>query len=114
LLDNPRDLCVLHGDMHHENVSYKAQRGWLAFDPKGLYGERTFDAVNILRNPIQARDLVLNESRLFKHAALLAHDMKLDLNRLLTYTFVFTCLSASWVLDDGDEADLDLRIDEIV
>jgi streptomycin 6-kinase len=114
LLDNPRDVCVLHGDIHHENVRYKAQRGWLAYDPKGLYGERTFDTANILRNPIPRRDLVLNESRLLKHAAILAQDMHLDLDRILTYLFVFTCLSASWISEDSEEADLDLRVANIV
>jgi len=32
-------------------------RGWIAIDPKGLLGERTFDFVNILRNPDAATAL---------------------------------------------------------
>ena len=35
-----RDVVVLHGDMHHENVLKFSSRGWPAIDPKGLVGER--------------------------------------------------------------------------
>src|SRR5690606_37240043 len=39
LLANQRDRVVLHGDLHHDNVLDFGDRGWLAIDPKGLYGE---------------------------------------------------------------------------
>ncbi|WP_158805312.1 aminoglycoside phosphotransferase family protein [Acidisoma sp. L85] len=41
---------VLHGDIHHENIR-QAGRGWLAIDPKGLVGDRAYDAANALCNP---------------------------------------------------------------
>ena len=37
LLDNPRALRSLHGDLHHDNVIL-GPRGWLAIDPKGVLG----------------------------------------------------------------------------
>jgi streptomycin 6-kinase len=40
LLSAPRDVRVLHGDIHHGNVLDFGSLGWLAIDPKGLYGER--------------------------------------------------------------------------
>ncbi len=113
LLNDPREVRVLHGDMHHENIRWCAGRGWLAFDPKGLLGERTFDAANTLRNPWNRIDLVHNEARLLHTAAILAKDMKLDLPRLLAYTFVYACLSASWMVHSGDPAH-DLRTAEII
>ncbi len=51
LLDHPRDEGVLHGDLHHDNVVFDAVRGWLAIDPKGLWGECAYDVANLLRNP---------------------------------------------------------------
>jgi streptomycin 6-kinase len=56
LLADPRDVVVLHGDMHHENVldfgpPEEGGRGWLAIDPWGVIGERTYDYANIARNP---------------------------------------------------------------
>jgi streptomycin 6-kinase len=106
LVTNPLDRHVLHGDMHHENVRYHAQRGWLAFDPKGLVGERTYDAANTLCNPIDMNDLVQDENRLLKNASILSEIMGIERSRILQFTFAYTCLSASWHLtDDPDSQD---------
>lgn len=34
LLSAPRDIAILHGDLHHDNVLDFGDRGWLAIDPK--------------------------------------------------------------------------------
>lgn len=116
LLAHPREVCLLHGDMHHQNVRYLEGRGWLAFDPKGLIGERTYDAANILCNPIDMPELVENEARLLRHVAILSETMAVDRSRLLNFVYVYACLSASWFLEDGSEADAqhDLAIARIV
>ena len=36
LLAEPREVSVVHGDLHHGNVLDFGPRGWLAIDPKGL------------------------------------------------------------------------------
>ena len=46
LLASPTDQGVLHGDLHHNNVVHDTTRGWLAIDPKGLWGERAYDVAN--------------------------------------------------------------------
>ena len=51
LLSEPREVGVLHGDLHHDNVLDFGVRGWLAIDPKRLVGERGFDFANIFTNP---------------------------------------------------------------
>ncbi|MBZ0301324.1 MAG: phosphotransferase [Anaerolineae bacterium] len=110
LLNDPREVCVLHGDIHHENIRHHARRGWLAFDPKGLYGERTFDAANALCNPVDMPELVENEARLLRNADILAGEMGLDGDRLLAFVLVYACLSASWSLEDGQNPAAALRI----
>src|SRR5262245_19610905 len=47
LLAEPREVAVLHGDIHHSNILDAGARGWLAIDPKGPVGERGFDFANI-------------------------------------------------------------------
>ena len=96
LLVDPRDVRVLHGDIHHRNIR-KAPRGWLAFDPKGLVGERTYDCANTLCNPVMP-ELVHNETRLLTNAAILADTLALDLSRVLAFTYAYACLNASWWL----------------
>ncbi len=106
LLTSQRDVVVLHGDVHHGNVLDGGDRGWLAIDPKGLLGERTFDFVKILRNPDTA--VALTPGRFDRQVALLVDAASLDRRRFLQWTLAFAGLSAAWYFADGAPADLDL------
>ena len=94
LLADQRDVRVLHGDIHHRNIR-QSTRGWLAFDPKGVVGERTYDCANTLCNPPMT-EIVHDETRLLTNAAILAEALAIDLARLLEFTYAYACLSASW------------------
>ncbi|HEX2907059.1 MAG TPA: aminoglycoside phosphotransferase family protein [Phototrophicaceae bacterium] len=100
LLGTPQRECVLHGDIHHHNIRWHPVRGWLAFDPKGLYGERTYDAANTLCGPAHARERVMSEERLLQVTQVLADGMGLHVGRLRTFVFAHMCLSAAWFEDD--------------
>lgn len=108
LLATPREVVGLHGDIHHGNVLDGGVRGWLAIDPKGLLGERTFDYVNILRNPDAVTALAPGR---FEHQlAIIARLASLERHRLLEWMLAFAGLSASWHLADGTSPALDLDI----
>jgi streptomycin 6-kinase len=111
LLAEPRDIVVLHGDIHHGNILDFGSRGWLAIDPKGLLGERAFDFVNILRNP--NAQVALTPGRFSRHVTIVADAADLNRTRLLQWTLAFTGLSAAWILGDGDTPDLDLAVAEL-
>ena len=108
LLADPRDVVVLHGDIHHGNVLDGGERGWLAIDHKGLLGERTFDFVNILRNPDAA--VAQAPGRFNRQVEVLAAAASVERRRLLDWTLAFAGLSAAWHLADGTPADLDFAI----
>jgi streptomycin 6-kinase len=108
LLTAPRDVVVLHGDIHHGNVLDGGERGWLAIDPKDLLGERTFDFVNILRNPDAAAALA--PGRFARQVEVLAAAASLERRRLVEWTLAFAGLSASWHLADGTPATLDFAV----
>jgi streptomycin 6-kinase len=105
LLANPREVRVLHGDVHHRNIR-DSPRGWLAFDPKGLVGERTYDCANTLCNPYRGQpkfdELVHDEKRLLANAGILSDELELELERVLEFTFAYACLSAAWSLKSHD------------
>ena len=103
LLDDPQEEVVLHGDIHHMNIRHHDERGWMVFDPKGLYGERTFDAANTLCNPHGMPELVENEDRILRISKILADGMGIDHPRLLAFVFCYACLSACWSVEDGDD-----------
>jgi streptomycin 6-kinase len=100
LLDDPRDIVVLHGDLHHGNVLDAGGRGWLAIDPKALAGERTFDFANIFCNP----DLqtATAPGRLGKQSMVVAEAAHLNRDRLLKWILAYAGLSAAWSLGSND------------
>ena len=109
LLSNEQNKVVLHGDMHHWNVR-QSERGWLAFDPKGLYGENTYDVANALLNPIGMPDITHDEARLLRHVKIYADALKIPSERVLAFAFAHACLSISWSIEDGDDYDEDFTI----
>lgn len=119
LLAAPKEVRVLHGDIHHRNIRQSA-RGWLAFDPKGLVGERTYDCANTLCNPFrgQARydELVHDEKRLLTNARILSDALGIELVRVLQFTFAYACLSAAWsqAAHDSDAAQWALEVATLV
>jgi len=108
LLADPRDVAVLHGDIHHGNVLDFGQPGWLAIDPKGLYGERGFDYANILCNPDDASALA--PGCFARRIALIAGASKIYRRRLLQWVLAWAGLSATWMLEDGAEPDSRLEV----
>lgn len=101
LLNNPKDEVVLHADIHHANIRQHPERGYLAFDPKGIYGERTYDAANMLYNPLDA--IAVNEERLFRTMGILSKALNLDFGRYVKFAYFYGCLSAAWSIEGGDE-----------
>jgi streptomycin 6-kinase len=110
LLTSPREQTVLHGDIHHDNVLDFAERGWLAIDPKRLYGERAFDYANIFCNPNYgiATDPEIFLCRVEQVCRLAG----LDRQRLLRWILAWAGLSAAWFMEDGEAADIDFRVAE--
>lgn len=99
LLAAPRDEGPLHGDLHHGNVLHGAARGWLAIDPKGLWGERTFDYANLFCNP--DLDIVAAPGRFDRLLALVTEEARLERRRLLCWIAAWSGLSTLWHRAEG-------------
>lgn len=116
LLAEPREVGVLHGDLHHGNVLDFGERGWLAINPKGLFGERGFDFANIFANP-DADDpthpVGTEPSRFRSRLEIVAEAAKLERRRLLCWILAWTGLSAVWCLDHGGSAAIALQVAEL-
>lgn len=115
LLAAPYAVGPLHGDLHHENVLDFGERGWLAIDPHGLIGERTFDYANIFTNPDLSdpnRPLATLPGRLEARLAVVIGATGIEPARLLSWVVAWTGLSAAWFIGDGDDkgAAIDLTI----
>jgi streptomycin 6-kinase len=87
---------VLHGDLHHFNILRSTRCGWLAIDPKGLYGDRHFDVCQFLRNPDPMPPHV-NRRRLDIFAA----ELGLNRQRLRDWCVVHAVLDLCWDFEEG-------------
>lgn len=104
----PREVTVLHGDIHHGNVLDFGPKGWLAIDPKGLYGERGFDYANIFCNPdIKS---ALAPGCFERRIGVVAQASEIDRRRLLQWVLAWTGLSAAWMLEDDIDPNVPLEV----
>ena len=110
LLADPREETLLHGDIHHDNVLDFGPRGWLAIDPKGLFGERAYDYLNMFYNPWPE---AAAPGRLRRQLPIVASAAGLDPVRLLAWILAYGGLSAAWTIDDGGDPTNALRVAEI-
>lgn len=116
LLATERDVVVLHGDLHHDNVLDFGPRGWLAIDPKSLIGERGFDYANIFTNPDLSdptRPIAIEPHIFTRRLDIVVAESGIARDRLLAWILAWCGLSATWYLGDGDPAFTDFRIAEL-
>jgi len=105
LLEDPRDVTALHGDLHHGNVLDFGARGWLAVDPKALLGERGFDFVAMFANPDladPATSVARDVSRFAGRIDTVTSAAGLEPTRLMQWILAGAGLSAAWFIRDHD------------
>ena len=110
LLASPREAAVLHGDIHHDNVLDFGPRGWLAIDPKGLFGERASTTAICSAIPISRRR---RRRGGWRGARRRWRASGIEPRRLLRWVLAYAGLSASWTIDDGGDPSLALAIAQI-
>lgn len=92
---------LIHGDMHSNAILSAQRRPWLAFDPKGLIGEREFDAAILIAEPSPrvtraARPMQVIAERL----TLLPDLLGLERGRCADYAFCYAMIIACTLLRD--------------
>ena len=91
---------LLHGDLHHENILFSNERGWLAIDPKGVAGNPYFDVVSFMINHLFTKP---DPERLLKlRVNLLSETLQLDRGQLLKAAVSMSTLYACWSVEDKD------------
>lgn len=116
LLADPREVGVVHGDIHHDNILDFGERGWLAIDPKRLHGEHGFDYANLFCNPDLAdpsRPIATSPERFARRLDIVVERAGLERTRLLRWIIAWTGLSAAWFMGDGVDPQTDLRIAQL-
>jgi streptomycin 6-kinase len=97
------EAVVLHGDIHHDNIIHDKNKGFLAIDPKGIVGEKTYDIANLICNPYPLKEIVYDEQRILDLSKLYAKNLNLDSQRIIGFAFIHACLASIWAEEDGDD-----------
>ncbi|MBM7691420.1 streptomycin 6-kinase [Peribacillus deserti] len=91
---------LLHGDLHHENILFSHDRGWLAIDPKGVSGDPYFGLSSYLINHLFDQK---NPKELLSYRInLLTNNSRIDRERLLKAAAAMSVLYACWGIEDND------------
>lgn len=117
LCASQRQPRLLHGDLQHYNVLFDSDRGWLAIDPKGVFGEIEYEVGAVLRNPFERPELFLSPSTIERRLKQFTSRLNLDYERALAWSFAQAVLSAIWTVEDGFAADATnpaLRLAEVI
>jgi len=104
MLVSQGEAVLLHGDLHHWNILSSGASGWLVIDPKGVVGEREYEAGSLLRNPYNRiqewPDLAVRTQR---RIDILAEILGFDKQRLAAWNFAQAVLSNWWGYEDLGE-----------
>ncbi|MET3697743.1 streptomycin 6-kinase [Bacillus oleivorans] len=91
---------LLHGDLHHENILFSQEHGWVAIDPKGVLGDRYFDLISFLLNHLHTKESPKELLRF--RVDTISGQLGLDRKRLLKAAIAMATLSACWSIEDQD------------
>lgn len=100
---NHDDTCLLHGDLHHENMLMDGER-WTAIDPKGVFGPSILEYGRYLHNFVEdetaeghtREKILVARANSFESA----HGVSAD--DVLKVGFIDLVLASTWTLNDGD------------
>jgi len=110
LLRSQHSSVLLHGDLHHDNVLYDGERGWLAIDPKGYKGDPVFEVGALLRNPRGHPDLYQNPERIIRRISLLHEGLGFEKERVIAWGFSQAVLAGIWSLEDHESPEWALKV----
>lgn len=95
LVSAQKDIRVLHGDLHHDNI-IKGARGFCAIDAKGVIGEKAYELANAVCNPIGAEELMVSRGRIEFLLTLWCEEFNLERARFLQWIIAQRGMSISW------------------
>lgn len=96
---------LLHGDLHHDNILFDDERGWIAIDPKGVIGDPTFHGSRFIINNWSKVPIA---ELLPPRVKMIADALKCSEARIAGWAFVDYIISTCWTLETGGKKDVDL------
>lgn len=97
---------LLHGDLHHENILFDAERGWLAIDPKGVIGPACLEVGRFLQNqlPFSLADET-RRTMLLERITIFSRELNVPRRMLAAAGLVDCVLSKCWYFEEQGDLD---------
>jgi streptomycin 6-kinase len=106
---------LLHGDLHHANILFSDERGWVAIDPKGIVGDRGYEVGSFMLNQLPAGASAAEVATIFaERLSIFEDELKIERERLRRWAFCHAVLSALWSAEEGDEWQGTLRLAQLL
>jgi streptomycin 6-kinase len=90
----PADV-LLHGDLHHENLLYDNDRGWVAIDPKGVIGAPILQVGRFMWNRLPDDEAAMKQT-VQRRSEILAAEINCGAKAVLEGALVDSMLSTCW------------------
>jgi streptomycin 6-kinase len=95
---------ILHGDLHHANILFSEDRGWLAIDPKGVCGDPGYEVGSFMLNRLPANASESATIEVFaQRLSIFSAELGVDRQRLAQWSLCHCVLSALWDLEDSSD-----------
>jgi streptomycin 6-kinase len=95
LKQSHKKSCLLHGDLHQENMLLNAKGTYTIIDPKGVVDSPVFETARFLLN-----ELPCDENKIREMAAILSFLIGIPERDILMGLYVDTALGNSWCMEE--------------
>ena len=97
-----QNICLLHGDLHHENMLLNSEAGYTIIDPKGVADAPVMEGARFLMNEIIGRNgiIIREEDKIREMVAIISSIIGVSKEDLLKSLFIDITLSGSWTLEE--------------
>lgn len=87
--------CLLHGDLHQENMLLNSSGGYTIIDPKGVVDDPVMETARFLLN-----ETPYDENKIKEMAAIMSKIIDISEEDILKSMFIDVALSQSWCMDE--------------
>lgn len=88
-------VCLLHGDLHQENMLLNSKGGYTIIDPKGVVDDPVMETARFLMNEIPCDEIKIREM-----VKIMSPVIGISENDIIKSMFVDAALSNSWCMED--------------
>ena len=114
LFDTVENEYVCHGDLHLENIIQQNDH-WVSIDPKGIIGEKAFEAAAFDLLSEDELELLDDIQEIIDYRVkALSSELNIPFNRLLYWIFLRLMISAQWFIEDNGIPTVVLKVIDLI